>query len=187
MSTLTLSIINLDQVPHNVTVRCQFDAAGGTIGSRGADWLINDRQHSIAPIHCEIRWVENSFCVIDRCERTYLNDSSTYVGAYPPRRLREGDQLHIGGYRMSVQCSDADTRSLQDLFNPEYRLLDQWMADTHTEAWQPEACSSRALPEICSVFEPVIGNDPLAALDAVDAAEPSRGDLLQRLLAGERP
>ena len=66
MSTLTLSITNLDQLQHNVTGRHQFDCTGGTIGSASATWRINDREQTVAPIHCEIRWIEGSFCVIDR-------------------------------------------------------------------------------------------------------------------------
>ncbi|HDS0930958.1 hypothetical protein ABGT18_26865 [Pseudomonas putida] len=42
MSTLTLCIINLDQVQHTVTLRHRFDRTGGTIGSDGADWVIKD-------------------------------------------------------------------------------------------------------------------------------------------------
>lgn len=186
MSILTLSIINLDQVLHTVTARHPFNCAGGTIGSLGADWLLDDREHSVATLHCEIRWIEGSFCVIDRCDRTYLNDNEACLGAHSPRRLREGDRLRIGGYRLLVQCTDADTRSLEDLFSPDRRLLDQWIVEAHTEGWHPGARPTQAPPEIHSAFEPAMGNDPLAALDAVAAAEPSQGDLLQRLIAGER-
>ncbi|HEN8798525.1 TPA: FHA domain-containing protein [Pseudomonas putida] len=187
MSTLTLSIINIEQLQHTSSARHEFDRNGGTIGSKGSTWQVDDRQLAIAPIHCEIRWIEGSYCVIDHCQRTYLNDSIACVGAHPPRRLGHGDQLRIGAYRLLVQCTDADTRSLQDLLDPDSTLLDQWLSDAHADAWQPETRPLQPLPEICSAFEPALGNDPLAALDAGAAAAPTADDPLQRLLAGDRP
>lgn len=185
MSTLTLSITNLEQLQHNVTARHQFDCAGGTIGSAEATWRINDREGSVAPIHCEIRWIEGSFCVIDRCQRTYLNDSLDSLGSLTARRLLEGDQLHIGAYRLQAQLPHTDVRSLEDLFSPDQRTLDQWLLDVPAQTWQ-SACSTREVAlEICSVFEPGAGSDPLAALDTVTG--PAQQNPLESLNAGEHP
>nr|WP_225777411.1 FHA domain-containing protein [Pseudomonas sp. Marseille-Q3773] len=185
MSTLTLSITNLDQLQHNVTARHQFDPTGGTIGSAKATWRINDREQTIAPIHCEIRWIEGSFCVIDRCQRTYLNDSHNSLGSLAPRRLLEGDQLRVGAYRLQVQLSQADARSVEDLFSPEQRTLDHWLLETPANAWQPASAAKHVVADICSAFSPGIGNDPLAALDtATGVAQESP---LEQLIAGERP
>lgn len=186
MSTLTLSITNLDQLQHSVTARHQFDSTGGTIGSAAATWQINDRAQTVAPIHCEIRWIEGSFCVVDHCNRTYLNDSALSLGALPPRRLVEGDQLCIGAYRLQVQFSKTDARSLADLFNPGLRVLDQLIADVPAKAWQAEPPAAQAAVEICSIFETVPGKDPLVALDAKTAAKLTQENPLQRLISGER-
>ena len=185
MSLMTLSIINLEQLQHNVTARHPFDRTGGTIGSAGASWLINDRERTVAPIHCEIRWIEGGFCVIDRCQRTYLNDSLDSLGSLAPRRLQEGDQLCVGAYRLQVQLSQADARSLEDLFCPEQRNLDHWLVEVSTNAWQPTSGATQVVADICSAFAADIGNDPLAALDSV--AGPIHEDPLERLIAGERP
>lgn len=143
MNTVTLSITNLDQLQHGVTARHLFDCKGGTIGSGRANWQINDRDQTVAPIHCEIRWIEGSFCVIDHCHRTYLNGSANSLGPLPPRRLVEGDQLLIGTYRLQVQYTQdqACTRSLEDLFNPDPRVLDRLIAEAPAPAWpaQPSA------------------------------------------------
>lgn len=184
MNTLTLNITNLDQLQHTVTARYRFDCTGGTIGSKAATWLINDRDQTVAPIHCEIRWIEGSFCVIDHCNRTYLNDSIVSLGEITARRLLEGDQLHVGAYRLLVQYSQTDARSLEDLFNPSHRVLDQLIAEMPTETWQPKPPTARATTEICSVFELDVRNDPLAALDAVTVKGLSHETPLQRLIAG---
>ncbi|NIF27147.1 hypothetical protein F3J44_12295 [Pantoea sp. Tr-811] len=183
MSTLTLSITNLKQVQHNVTARHEFNRAGGTVGSAGATWLINDREQGVAPIHCEIRWIEGSFCVIDRCERTYLNDNLGRLGALSARRLLEGDQLRVGACRLLVQLSQDDTRSLEALFKADSRVLDQFILGAPAECWLSTPTANVA--EICSVFDPGMGNDPMAALDAVNG--PKQQNPLDRLIAGDRP
>ncbi|MEN5300968.1 FHA domain-containing protein [Pseudomonas sp. TWI628] len=185
MNTLTLSIINLGQLQLVDTARHLFDSTGGTIGSAGATWLINDRERTVASIHCEIRWIEGSFCVIDRCQCTYLNDSLDSLGPHTARRLREGDRLRIGAYRLQVQLSRADVRALADLFNPGQTTFDQWLLDSPAATWQPVSSTSQFVAEICSVFEPGMGPDPLAALDAVSG--PAQAPHLERLIAGERP
>ncbi|MND61815.1 FHA domain protein [compost metagenome] len=185
MSTLTLSITNLDQLQHNVAARHQFDRTGGTIGSAKATWQINDREQTVAPIHCEIRWIEGSFCVIDRCQRTYLNDSLHSLGSLTARRLLEGDQLRIGAYRLQAQLAQADARSLEDLFSPEQRTLDHWLLDVPPEACHAAAAAPQTVADICSAFEPGMGNDPLAALDT--EAAPAQQSPLEHLIAGERP
>jgi len=185
MSTLTLSITNLDQLQHNVTARHQFDCTGGTLGSAGATWLINDREQTVAPVHCEIRWIEGSFCVIDRCQRTYLNDSHDSLGSIAPRRLLDGDQLRIGAYRLQVQLSQADARSLEDLFSPEQRTLDHWLVEVPVNARLPTSGTTQVVADICSAFASGIGNDPLAALD--NATGPTQPSALEQLIAGERP
>ncbi len=188
MNTLSLIITNLDQLQHDVTTRHRFDCKGGTIGSGQADWQLNDRDQTIAPIHCEIRWVESSFCVIDHCHRTYLNDSVNSLGAMPPRRLLEGDHLRIGAYRLLVQYAQEQTceRSLEDLFNPERSLLDHLIAESPVSPWSLPPSPPQPAAEICSIFEPAKGNDPLAALNSTGSGAAAENPL-QRLIAGERP
>ncbi|MBK4987758.1 FHA domain-containing protein [Pseudomonas sp. S36] len=179
MKTLTLSVINLDQLQHAISGRHSFDCAGGTIGSDGTTWQINDRDHSVAPLHCEIRWIEGGFCALDRCGRTYLNDNSQSLGPLTARRLLEGDRLRIGGYWLRVQFAQADARSLGYLLSAEQSTLDHWLLDAPAEPWERSAAATPLAADICSMFEPGIGNDPLAAFDA------AQHTALERLIAGE--
>lgn len=188
MSTLTLSIINLDQVQPTVILRHRFDRTGGTIGSQGASWVINDQDNGVAPVHCAIRWIEDSYCVIDLCQRTYVNDGIDCLGSLLPRRLQEGDRLRIGAYRLLAQYAHehADRRSLEDLFSPDNRVLDRLIADVPAQAWHADQAQPLPVAEMCSVFEPGMGTDPLAALDAVKDPGPLPAQTLERLFAGER-
>nr|WP_314477607.1 FHA domain-containing protein [uncultured Pseudomonas sp.] len=186
MSLLTLSIINLEQLQPNVSARHQFDRAGGTLGSAEATWQLNDREGKVAPVHCEIRWMEGGFCVIDHCQGTYLNASLECVGTLTARRLLEGDQLRVGAYRLLVRLSQAHTRSLEGLLRAEHSSLDHWLLDTPAQGSPCTAVTRKVATDICSVFELGIGNDPLAALEAVAIDGAEHVDPLLSLDAGAR-
>jgi len=107
------------------------------------------------------------------------------LGSLAPRRLLDGDQLRIGAYRLQVQLSQADARSLEDLFSPEQRTLDHWLLEAPANAWCPISGAKHVVADICSAFAPGIGNDPLAALDTMTGA--AQESPLEHLIAGERP
>ncbi|WP_460415874.1 type VI secretion system-associated FHA domain protein [Pseudomonas sp. microsymbiont 2] len=187
MKGLTLTIVNLENLAQGVATRHRFGRNGGTIGRQGADWLIVDRERRIEPIHCEIRWKEGSFCVIDRSHRTYLNQSTQSLGAHAPVRLRDGDRLRVGAYQLQVsyQAGQQDERSLESLLTPGQRALDALLANTSTTTLDEPR--SPAITDICEAFPPVIGHDPLAALDTHLAAAPGQDNALRLLIKGERP
>ncbi|MCX2890164.1 FHA domain-containing protein [Pseudomonas sp. DCB_BI] len=186
MSTLTLNISNLDCLEPDVVARHQFDSAGGTIGSAAVTWQINDRERTIAPIHCEIRWIEGGFCVIDHCNRTYLNSSILSLGFRSARRLVEGDQLHVGACRLQVRLARADTRSLPDLFAPGPRLIDRLIADVPAETCPAKPPATQVAVDICSIFGTPTDKDPLVALDAKSAAVWTPENSLPGLIPGDR-
>lgn len=195
MNELTLSISNLDQLQHGIKSSHQFDVKGGTLGSQGADWQLMDRQQRIRPVHCEIRWLENSFCAIDRCGQTFLNDSLVSLGRLAPVRLKQGDCLRIGGYRLMVgyhqdQSPHHSNRcALEALFDPTNRLLDALVADL--PAGMPWAQSDEQHPHAVIDINHALGAsvscDPLVALGLVHASDPAPDDPLRALIRGERP
>ncbi|WP_137137605.1 hypothetical protein [Pseudomonas asiatica] len=93
--------------------------------------------------------------------------------------------MRIGAYRLQAQLAQADARSLEDLFSPEQRTLDHWLLDVPPEACHAATAAPQTVADICSAFEPGMGNDPLAALDT--EAGPAQQSPLERLIAGERP
>lgn len=108
---ITLVIDNPEQLLHGCTPSRHFDAAGGTIGSAGGDWVLDDRSHHINPLHCELRLREGRFCVIDRCGQTRLNDHDLALRVDTPVRLNNADRLHIGAYTVIVHLHHADLAS----------------------------------------------------------------------------
>jgi len=191
MSTLTLHVSNLEQLPHGVNRQHRFGRNGGTLGRQGADWLLIDRGQSVRAIHAEIRWTEGGFCAIDRSCQTYLNDSTRCLGEHPPIRLKDGDILRVGAFRLRVDLrpEQAHQLSLEDVFMPRQSVHDALEASALTTS---RGIAIDTLPpltaaDVCSAFDPLPGLDPLAALDARLPACPSGQNPLQDLITGPRP
>lgn len=187
MSTLTLTITNLEALEQGVALWHQFNRKGGTIGSLNAHWRMNDRDRRVQPIHCEIRWQEGCFCVIDLCNQTYLNGSRTSLGNDAPTKLIDGDELYIGAYRLRVrhQPNSARDRSLEALLASGQSTLDALIREGASMVL--EAPNELPIIDICDVFNSTLGRAPLAALDRSQNVKPEHGNSLQRLLTGERP
>ena len=186
MSTLTLTITNLEALEQGVALRHQFNRKGGTIGSLNAHWRMNDRERRVQPLHCEIRWQEGCFCVIDLCNQTYLNGSRTSLGSEAPVKLIEGDELYVGAYRLRVgqQLDPEMGKSLETLLTPGQTLLDKLISEGAPMVL--ETPEERPTIDIFDVFVSTFNGDPLAALDRSQNVKPEHSNSLQRLLTGER-
>ncbi|WDY56607.1 FHA domain-containing protein [Pseudomonas sp. PSKL.D1] len=189
MSTLSLRIVNPDQLQHGSRARHRFDQRGGTIGSDKACWRLIDHDRQIAPIHCEIRWIEGRFCVIDHSNQTYLNDERQSLGPRNPRSLRNGDRLQLGSCCVQVRFEQGPPPelALRALLNAQPNALDALLAEPAAGTWQPDASDAQPIADICSVFTSQTERDPLKALDAATAGEASQQDPLQCLITGKQP
>lgn len=194
MNCLTLTIDNLEQLQHGVAPSHQFDSHGGTIGSQGTDWLLNDGTRQIQPLHCEIRWTEGSFCAIDHCGQTFLNGSQQSLGRIAPVRLQEGDRLRLGAYELQVHCHSHSgighmkRRSLGDLLSPGTCVLDALLNHLPTAERPFELAVSRPRTafDICQLFDPESGSDPLAALEDLTVLQQADDNALLHFLRGEK-
>ncbi|MBK4998182.1 FHA domain-containing protein [Pseudomonas sp. S31] len=186
MNTLTLSIANCLQLRQGMTRHHRFDRSGGTIGGQAADWQLLDRCQGVLPIHCEIRWAEDCFCVVDHGNRTFLNGSSRSVGRQGAMRLRDGDQLSIGRFVVQVRYQERmNTGSVEGLFIRQQEVIAA-LPPAHPDARGLENIADRAPPEICQAFHHIIGYDPLLALDTSPAAA-AQPDDLQGFIGGVQP
>ena len=176
---MTLVVRNPEHLLHGCTANRQFDSAGGSIGSVACDWLLNDRQHAIYPLHCEIRLVESRFCVIDRCGHTRINGHALAMGRNTTVRLNEGDSLHVGAYTLNVYLQhDQGTRSttyqhlsqhaITALFN-ESRCPLETLLEGHQITPEPQVLTQDYSPEFERLGTPFgldEQHDPIRALDA---------------------
>ncbi|MDE1168112.1 MAG: type VI secretion system lipoprotein TssJ [Pseudomonas sp.] len=179
-SRMTLVVRNPEHLMHGCTANRQFDHAGGSIGSTACDWLLDDRQHAIHPLHCEIRLVEGRFCVIDLCGQTRLNGHDLAIGRNTTVKLNDGDSLHVGAYTLNVylQQDRAGTDDLAHrylsqhavsaLFN-ESRCPLETLLEGHQPVPEPDADTPAHSPEFERLSTPLglhEQHDPLRALDA---------------------
>lgn len=103
---IVLVVSNPEILQHGSLPARTFDSAGGTIGCRGANWMLSDSHNSISPIHCEIRMVDGEFCLVDRSGLTRMNSNHSPMGPGRIARLNDGDTVHVGLYQLAVHLND---------------------------------------------------------------------------------
>ncbi|MGV8403058.1 type VI secretion system-associated FHA domain protein TagH [Pseudomonas aeruginosa] len=103
---LALVVDNPQALQKGSQPRHLFDTAGGTIGARGADWVLHDRSGRVHPIHCEVRHEDGRYFIIDRSGQTRVNDQADPLGALVSVQLRGGDKIHVGPYCLTVNLDD---------------------------------------------------------------------------------
>ncbi|MBN3824852.1 type VI secretion system-associated FHA domain protein TagH [Burkholderia sp. Ac-20384] len=181
---LALVVSNPQALQQGTAPRHSFDMNGGTIGSQNANWTLHDRAGRVQSQHCEIRFEDGGYLVIDRCGDTRVNDQTRPLGLHASARLRNADTLHVGPYRLSVHL-DVDAHTLPDpsrvlaqhdvteLLQPPDDYLSSLpiiAADPGqiTETTDPDWAAFQALGESVSSQGQL---DPLQALDLADSQD----------------
>lgn len=157
---ITLVVANPGRLLQGCRTSHRFDWRGGTVGSQQCDWQLFDRAEAVQPLHCELRWRDGTFCVIDRCGQTFMNESLTSLPSGLWVRLGPEDSLKIGEYLVALYLDDAKPSG-------HGRHLSQYSVN---ELLQHHQCP---LHELVQPAEPVPQTkrpclDPLAALEAAE-------------------
>ncbi|AOX61857.1 hypothetical protein BIZ42_06390 [Stenotrophomonas sp. LM091] len=140
-----------------------FDAAGGTIGSRGANWVLADSAGRVAPIHAEVAWVDRAYCLVQRGGATWINDAKDPLGPDVIIALNHGEVVRIGPYRINVNLGD-DSPTTDD---PGRHLGQQSLGEIlNTHDAQFERLSTQEPADV----EPVQRHDAIEPMAALDAA-----------------
>jgi len=177
---LSLVVENPQALQQSSQPRHSFPVAGGTLGTHGADWELHDRSGRVRPLHCEFRHEDGSFLIIDRSGETLVNDQTQPLGLNASARLRDGDKLRVGPYRIGVHL-DNELHSLPD---PGRSLAEHDLSEfihlpandldaLPDEAPYDIASEHRQLPgwaEFRSLAEPLSPQGLLDPLEALDAA-----------------
>ncbi|MGO3740079.1 MAG: type VI secretion system-associated FHA domain protein TagH [Marinomonas foliarum] len=96
-------VTNVRSLEAGLLAKVSFEESGGVIGSAlEVDWHLKDRGQSINPFHCEVVFIDDSFCVKDLCGKTYVNSSSMPLGVNNLARLNDEDEIKIGEYEVRV-------------------------------------------------------------------------------------
>ena len=107
---LTLRIRQDEGLPAGQTSERRLEHGRLVIG-RGAesDWVLADPGRTISKRHCVIEQAELGYELTDlSINGVFLNDEDEPVGVGNTRRLRHGDRIRIGPYRLAVELSGCD-------------------------------------------------------------------------------
>lgn len=176
LAQITLVVANPGQLMHGCKACHCFDRNGGTLGSLGSDWRLVDRGQRISPVHCEVRWKEGSFCIIDRSGETYMNDSDLSLTPGVHVRLQPDDRLQVGDYLITVHLDNAGTRvgdrhlsqhSLTELLNGNGCPLQALSRPISGHAIAParNTTDSTVFDQLCAPLLRYDNPDPIEALD----------------------
>lgn len=188
-SRVALIVTNPQALRLGSLPRHHFDRHGGFIGSRDADWSLDDGRRSVSPLHCQILWDDGAFCLVDRSGETRINDNPAPLGRDVSVRLAQGDHIQIGPFRVAVHLEQAH-RHLPD---PDRHLaehsIEELLCAEHGDAADrdglphrpgerhPFPCSDSpdALAALIQTPEPAV-LDPLLALERAQAMRASVPD-----------
>lgn len=182
---LSLAVENPQALQQGSMPGHSFGTNGGTIGSQGTSWVLLDRHSRVRPEHCEIRFEDGGFLVIDRSGETLINDQTQPLGLNASARLSNGDRLHIGPYRIGVHLDSElyhlpdPSRTLAEHDVGEFTQLPTDYLDTLPDAAPDEADTAHqqqpGWAEFQALAEPPPPQgllDPLKALDASHSGPP---------------
>lgn len=104
LSTDILTLTLLNPPVTGTATDFRFGREGGSIGSAGNDsWQLSAHRTGAVSGHAEVRFADDGYCLIDRSGRTYINSASQPIGRGRRARLRQGDTIAIGIYRMRAE------------------------------------------------------------------------------------
>ncbi|MFM2476466.1 type VI secretion system-associated FHA domain protein TagH [Celerinatantimonas sp. MCCC 1A17872] len=170
-SNITLTVTNTDRLEAGGRAMYLFGPQGGLIGSAGhSDWVLSDRQRAVQPTHCQIRFIDNLFCLTDLCGQTYVNGASMALGRGRQARLNENDQINIGPFVIRVGIGQHEGQSVSN----RQQTLETFFEQDDILQWPSE--DDVEIEE--DIVTPIV-DDPLSALDDLQAQEQSLEDFLK--------
>ncbi len=102
---LKLRIENFDRLPDGGPLEYSVDRRGFDFGRDGhLDWTLPDKGRIVSGKHCEIRYRDDAYWLVDvSTNGTFVNGSTKRVNS--PCQLNEGDRLQVGEYILMVSLN----------------------------------------------------------------------------------
>lgn len=104
---LTLTIRNASELENGSPLSLVLDSRGAIIGrSATTDWCLPDAALHISSRHCEVRFADGRYELIDTSTNgTFLNRESARLAA--PHTIVQGDMFLIGRFEIEARLDDA--------------------------------------------------------------------------------
>ena len=99
---LKIRIENFNSLPDGGPLEYAVDQRGFDFGRDShLDWMLPDRSRIVSGKHCEVRFYDDAYWLVDvSTNGTFVNGSTKRV--QNPYQLNEGDRLQVGEYVLSV-------------------------------------------------------------------------------------
>jgi len=179
---LSLRITNPQAIVGGTFPHYNFDQQGGTIGSRGTNWLLHDLSGKIAPLHAQVLMIDDHYCLTDFCGNTFINGSKKGIGKNKVVRLSDGDQIRISNYLIHATISSdvVDDYSYGDpLHGIEMgEIIDPLAVTDNSNILIKETDYRDFLHNLKDDPVKPDSNDPLAVMDSYDKDLTIEGDLI---------
>lgn len=98
----------------------EFRSEGGTIGrSLNNDWILPDPDKFISGKHATIDCKGGVYYLVDiSTNGVYVNDEREPIGKGNPRRLFDGDHLHLGDFEIAVSIDEGEDLKVPEAPKP---------------------------------------------------------------------
>ncbi|MDC9620747.1 type VI secretion system-associated FHA domain protein TagH [Xenorhabdus sp. XENO-7] len=106
--TLSLRVLNSEQLESGRSASCLFSAQGGTVGSSESHlWSVQDQQGNIHPSQFSVQWRDGAFCLQVLAEPVQINNAAL-TSQSSLIRLQQGDQIKAGNLSIKIHISFSD-------------------------------------------------------------------------------
>lgn len=179
--SLTLQVMNGNELESGRAAKCLFTADGGDIGNASTNhWSVQDRVGSVADRACLVVMHDGAFCLKSLVPGLMINlaPMSTDAGLV---RLRQGDEVVLGGLALKVFIHEGKRISYSEqMVAPETIVTNRdCLADALlTTDGQPAYPGTPRMHQLADTVVNSFSADPLQALQAESltmAGEPLSG------------
>jgi type VI secretion system protein len=101
---LTLTVLSEQRTQLGGRGSIVLGVGGGSIGrAHDNDWVLPDPERYLSAHHARVRFIDGSFYLYDTSTNgVFINDRNEALGRRAGYPLEDGDQLHLGDYRIGV-------------------------------------------------------------------------------------
>lgn len=165
--SLSLQILNGNELESGRAAKCLFTTEGGDIGhAEMCYWSVQDNKQNIDDKACSVVWQDGTFCLQILTRNLQINQAPV-TQSTGLIRLRQGDEISLGSLRIKAQFHLGEGADF-DLQNatPETIVMNRdRLAETLlTTEGQPSYQSTLPYREIAPSVVNGFSQDPLAAL-----------------------
>ncbi|CDG87991.1 type VI secretion system-associated FHA domain protein TagH [Xenorhabdus bovienii] len=166
--TLSLRVLNSEQLESGRSASCLFSAQGGTVGSSESHlWSVQDQQGNIHPSQFSVQWRDGAFCLQVLAEPVQINNAAL-TSQSSLIRLQQGDQIKAGNLSIKIHISFSDADRVDPSTVSPESLVSSY--SNPLDAMMEGAVAQKAVfaddNSIAPTIQHSFSDDPLRVLDS---------------------